>query len=507
MNRASGPITATGVWLAFFALAGCRATERAPSANAISPPPVAITVDVRGILPDLRQSRVICADGTELARRVRGTETDPRLLVDPTDPQHWIVSFMADLPSGGLYAAVSRDAGKSWQIELLPMASHCGGAPAAENTFGDQDMAFTRDGRPVIGAITGTTFMRDGKLAIGTYSVSTSVISFTRDGKGEARPWHRNVISSAGNYQHTVALVQGEDELDAFWAVAANGDIPIDVEPHLDANAIYGARSTDGARWSPPRSIASGSQVWGAVKVPRYGTFLHVDDNEFFARSPGRVSWRRLRPTALRNPNLPIYQFEGGSVFAGDRPLAADTEGCLYQIAAPLSAAQQLVLANAMQLVAAGKEIGVPLDFPLAGNMGGNAIFVSRSCDGGASWLEPVVISESRNGAFGAQIAVARNGNLASTWYGVQAASNDILKVQAFASMSTDKGRSWSTAPIGPPFDMSQAPIFFFTHYLGNYQALEPLSDGSFAAAMTIYSPETKSADIRFSIISGHVNH
>jgi hypothetical protein len=102
-------------------------------------------------------------------------------------------------------------------------------------------------------------------------------------------------------------------------------------------------------------------------------------------------------------------------------------------------------------------------------------IELSHSTDGGSTWSAPVRINGAPQAlAFSPEVAVARNGVVAVTYYDIrtlQPGNTTTLPVSTWLATAPRGGGQFTEREIAPPFDMLTAPNAngFF---LGDYQGL-----------------------------------
>ena len=121
---------------------------------------------------------------------------------------------------------------------------------------------------------------------------------------------------------------------------------------------------------------------------------------------------------------------------------------------------------------------------------GPSTIYFARSTDGGATWSAPGTVKQSPGQAFLPSIAVAADGTIAVSYDDTRndtgTGATDNFTTDVWASISHDRGRTWSERHVAGPFDMATAPESDSSGvaglFVGDYQGLAPVGN-AFAAA------------------------
>jgi hypothetical protein len=397
-------------------------------------------------------------NGAQTGTLFTNAEVEPSVIVNPLSPANLIGAWQQDRWSNGgaqgLMLAATFDGGQNWTLTSVPF-SRCTGGNAGNG--GDLDRAtdpwvsMSPDG---IAYALSLSFS-GGTLAPG--SVSAMLVSRSADGgltwsapitvirDGDQFFNDKGAITADSNDAHFVYAVW--DRLDA----ANNG-------PSWFARTIDG-----GASWQPARGIYDpgvGNQTIG---------------NQIVALAGG----------AILNVFTEI-DIVGGRVTSTIRAIRSTDHGDTW--AAPVTVADLLAVGTL------NPDTGVPVrdgsDVPaLAVDASGvvyvawqdarfssgqrDAIALSRSTDGGATWSTPVrVNSIPATAAFTPTVHVRSDGVIGVTYYDFRNNTSDsaTLPTDYWIATSTD-ALTFREAHLSGPFDLDLAPDAGGA-FLGDYQAL-----------------------------------
>jgi hypothetical protein len=333
------------------------------------------------------------------------SETEPRLAVDPIDPNHLVGVFMQDRWSNGsargLVAGVSFDGGRRWQEVVIPGLSLCSG--------GD----FHRAADP------GVSFAPNGDLYLSAFGVDKGPSGLN------ARTAVLATKSTDGGLTWTAPVTidlqipaetgrQGDD----FPVITADRTDPqiAYVVFSIDRNREMFSRTTDGGQtWEPPRILYDprpGPIVFAnPIVVQPDGSlinFLHMtnpgaDPELLLLRSSDRGQTWTPQPIRIATQQyVAVTDPDTGQLVADGFPgTASDVAGDPSN-------------GNLYAVWQDGRFNGRQHD----------AIAFSMSTDGGLTWSEPIQINQTPTGidpgnqqAFLPTIQVAQDGTVGVTYY------------------------------------------------------------------------------------------
>ena len=406
-----------------------------------------------------------CTGGGAVGVLYANAEVEPFLARSPTNPQVLLAAWQQDRWSDGgaraLVSAVSADGGASWTRTLHPM-SRCGGATAGSS--GDFERATDpwvdvgSDGvMHLMGlAFSGVTFAANSKSAM--------LASRSTDG---GRTWslpQTLVLDGATLFNDKNTLTV--DPLDPRFVYA--------VWDRLDTagnGPTLLARSTDaGLSWEPAREIyrppaaagGTAQTIGNRIVVLTGGTqrgllvnaFTQVDTTAGAARNSVRVQRSADRGLSW---TAPVVVAEHRGVGARDASTGAAIRdgGVIPNIAASPDG----TLWVAWQ------------DSRFSGGLR-DAIAVSRSSDGGATWSTPVEASHGGTApAFTPTLHVRDDGLVGLLYFDLRPDTADTGTLLAASWLATSRdGLGWADTVVWNPFDMAGAPNargLFLGDYMG----------------------------------------
>lgn len=429
--------------------------EEFPAGGAGEPPPPPdgiAELPVSGASP-------FAADCTAPGAQV-GTEVEPQLAVNPTDPNNVIAVWQQDrFPSGGgarsNLAGVTVDGGKTWTPVVLPGISRCAGGE--HERASDPWVSFGPDGM--------------------AYAVSLAV-----DGHGERNALLVNRSSDGGlawsapvAAAQDVALMLNDKESITADPTAAGYAYVVwakFVDTPLETGAPVGtflSRTTDGgATWSPPTliylspgGVAQGNEI---VVLPD-GTLLDVfidiglvgrgSSIAVIRSSDKGQTWSA--PIRIADASYDFYVYgSGGLVRAPTLPSAAVApDGAVY----------------------------------VAWHDGWDgSVFLTRSTDGGLSWTVPTIVADEGT-PFLPSVAVAADGTVGMTFYDFRNDSqyDETTHTDVWFKSSRDGGATWAEKHVAGPFDMDGAP-YSNGRFVGDYHGLDSLGS-EFGAVFGMATP------------------
>jgi hypothetical protein len=338
-------------------------------------------------------------------------EVEPHVTVDPTNPNHLVAMFQQDRwndgGSNGDVVVVSNNGGASWHLaSSQPAFTICQGATSGSSGF------FDRTTDPWL------SYSADGKIV---YAIADS---FNANGP-------------------------------AFGG----------------ASAILVSRSLDGG------------ETWQTPVTARFDASTTVlNDKETVTADPNApnvayAAWDRLvSPSQNANPGA----FNVSPAFRGPAMFAKTTDGGqTWSQGRPIfdPGQKNQTIGNQIVVPTAGPAAGVLVDgFSLIQTKGGkgnpretDSVAVIRSTDGGATWSQPITVSNQqvasvsiagqdvRSSDFLPEFAAAPDGTLYAVWQDRRFSPTGTSKIAL--SRSTDGGLHWS-APIRVDQSPGDTPAF-----------------------------------------------
>jgi len=404
-------------------------------------------------------------------------EVEPRVAVNPKDPNNIVGVFQQDRWSNGgahgLVAGVSHDGGTTWS-ETWAHFSTCSGGTAANG--GNYDRASD----PWV------SFTPNGDLYQISLSASADLITSailvsksTNGGDTWSEPITLRRDSSAFNFNDKESITADPTNASDVYAVWDRSRFPSD---NADFNALHSfafrgdiffSRTTNGGTsWEAPRDLftqnknqfAIGNQI---VVLPN-GTLVDIfnlgkgsgiqPSDQFFQaviRSTDKgVTWSKPiiiskdMSVAVTDPDTgaPVRAGAGLPDIAVDR-----TTGTLYAVWAD------------------GR----------FSNGAHDDIALSRSTDGGLTWSAPVKINQTTNNAaaFTPSVYVAADGTVGVTSYDFRnntaaaGVPTDYWLVRCSSSADCTNPANWSETHVAGSFDIEIAPVSR-GYFLGDYEGL-----------------------------------
>lgn len=441
---------------------------------------------------------------------IKDEETDPRLAINPDNPNEIAVAFMRD-PILAISAAFSRDGGLSWQESEPPEHSPCTGPDY--NAFGDQDIDTDVSGRLYL-AHTQGNFLPEGQAMDPSMDawMDSKVVAAVSDDGGET--WSQPLeLAPMGEYQHMV-LVAGDKQqagrATVAWSLGENPSVLEHMTPHLDDKYVFFSQTKDGGKsWSAPKKVMPGFGLLDLVQFSD-GQLLAVGPNtqekmDWFM-DPGLIGalgdkqgvWGIPFELPLVSNTVMFNHPDGGSILAIDVPVTVGSDDRLYQVASRFERSWVCSMIDLMRSKVTSW-CGNPDEEQ-------GQLLVSVSSDRGSTWSDAKAISTFKGPAWNASIAANDAGVLGAFWYD---ARNDIagdgeITTRAMFAASVDGGNSWQEVALSESFDMAKAPTPHQPLYLGNYVEVKALGDNSFGVAYTVTAPlaEHGRSDLHFTRIT-----
>ncbi|MFL5272710.1 MAG: sialidase family protein [Anaeromyxobacteraceae bacterium] len=407
-------------------------------------------------------------DGTHF----RGAEVEPSLAVDPTDPAHLVAAWQQDRWSNGgasgIVSAVSRDGGRTWARSVAPL-SRCGGGTPSNG--GDSERA--SDPWVAIAA-DGTAY--EASLSFDRTSPAAAIlVSRSTDG---GATWGSPTTLERDD-DPDVTVDKGSitaDPTDARLVYAVWDRLTgLSRNPPVGTGPTWFARTLDGGgHWQPAKQIYDpgfDAQTIGNVIVVLPGGAL-VNLLVVITNASSRTPTERI--AVMRSDD------QGGNwgspIVVADLidPGVVDGTTALRTGALPSIAVDRA--SGALYVAWADARFG---------NGVRDAIVLSTSPDGGASWSPPAIVNGvPAAAAFTPVVAVAGGGRIGVLYADLRDDDPQRTLAHAWLATSADGGTTWHDAPLGGPFDLRGAPDAGGL-FLGDYQGLVAQGDG-FAAAVAI---------------------
>ena len=416
--------------------------------------------------------RAGCNGGTQPGTNFINAEVEPYVASDPTDGNHFIVSFQQDRwgngGSNGVLTAATFDGGKTWTRATVPV-SRCGGGTAANGG------GYERASNPWV------TISADGKAYLAAIAFDVS----------------------AGSDGSTVILVSRSDDGGRTWGDPAtlvhdrdfnvlNDKVAVTADPTDPSRAyvvwdrVTGLTQTDAPGSGPALLSILSNGTWSApATIHDPGLNLQTISNQLVVLPDGT-----LVEMFLLLANLPNQLPDNGSI----QVIRSQDHGATWS--APIEVAELRVVpvtdARTGVPVRAGAfipEIAVdPLSGALFvvwedgrfGNFTTEAVALSASVDGGRTWSSPRRINgDSSVPAFEPTVRVGKSGVVAVLYEDLRhlQSGNGTFLATYWLATSSDGGASFTEQQQGSDFDLSEA-FFGPSYFLGDYQGLAATADG-----------------------------
>jgi Repeat of unknown function (DUF5648) len=395
---------------------------------------------------------------------VENSEVEAWITVDPRAPDHFLGVFQQDRWSiggaHGLIAAVSFDAGRSWQKTSAAFSRCTGGTPA---NGGD----YWRASNPWV------SFAPDG-------TAWQAGIAFGGGPRGIAGS--SNVVASRstdGGIHWDVPTVFIDDNSLHF-----NDKTAVTADP-TDSRYVYVVwdriSDSDGPSWMA--RTADGGISWEPARIIyNPGVNRQTINNQIAVLPDGSLVdfFTELPIVGDDIPLMGIIRSTDKGLTWSPRIRIADMLG--VGASNPLTG-ERIRDATILGQIAAdrqGRLFAVWQDGRFTAGARDAAVIVT-SADGGLTWTDPVRVSADPGvPAFEPAVAIARDGTIGVTYFDFRTAATDpaTLPTDYWLARSTD-GVHWSDTHVDGPFDYNLAPSVP-SHFLGDYQGIATVGN-SFA--------------------------
>jgi hypothetical protein len=396
------------------------------------------------------------------AEAIPGSEVEPAIAVDPSDPRTLVTTWQQDVggaSSRSDLVASSRDGGRSWHTAAIPRLTACTGGQA--DFASDPWLSIGADGTVYFSGTTGTATSQPPPVAV--------VASTSGD---HGKTWRApTTIAPAEPGNDSDSVTASPTRAGRAYLVWANWDHTYQLPM---TGALRFSRTTDhGSHWSAPVLVhqpsATSIDFSGHIVVLRDGTLLTVWANFDLAQGVGTLMASRSRDegrtwqSAVDIASQPVGMFadpETGQELPqpGFPSVALSPDGTVY----------------------------VASESSSSPNSG--AVSVARSRDGGRTWSTSRLPGVTAF-AFEPAIAVDSRGRVGLLWYDLRrdVPGDAALTTDVWFARSSDRGATWRQSHVAGPFDLRTAPI----HWIGEYQGLVGSRSG-FAGVVTMAAPRAK---------------
>jgi hypothetical protein len=403
-----------------------------------------------------------CPERRRDAEAIPGSEVEPAIAVDPSDPRTLVTTWQQDVggaSSRSDLVAFSRDGGRSWHTATIPRLTVCTGGDA--DFASDPWLSIGVDGTVYFSGTTGTATSQPPPVAV--------VASTSRD---HGHTWHApTTIAPAEPGNDSDAVTASPTRAGHAYLVWANWDHTYQLPMTA---ALRFSRTTDhGSHWSAPVLIhqpaPTAIDFSGHIVVLRDGTLLAVWANADLAQGVGTLMASRSGDKGRTwQPAVDIASQPVG-MFADP-----DTGQELPQPGFP-----SVALSPDGTVYVASESSSSPSS---------GAVSVSRSRDGGRTWSTSRLPGVTAF-AFEPAIAVDSRGRVGLLWYDLRrdGPGDAALTTDVWFARSSDRGATWRQSHLAGPFDLRTAAV----HWIGEYQGLVGAGTG-FAGVVTMAAPRAK---------------
>jgi hypothetical protein len=403
-----------------------------------------------------------------------GSEVEPTLAVDPSDPRTVVAAYQQDrIKTGsslGIVDSVSRDGGRTFTQRLLPGTSGCQGG-IGKGT--DPQVSIAKDG-----TVYTITQVADGYVMSRSHdhgdtskvlrvTTGNTLINFDDKESLLADPFRPGHLYLAWDD------IQGVQPADNFLAGLAE-------------TVRFTSTSNGGDTWSGRgtayQPVAPAYSAGGPVIVERPGGELvvlfgtHRNDDAVNLPAQSDVLM------AVRSSN-------GGKTFTAPTPVAtvppASSDVIDPGTGKCIRTGGDCPGNHLADGLAAAVEPDGTIDAIWQQNKRATSgdIMLSRSSDGGVHWSAPRVAVHSATQVFLPEVAVGPNGTVGISYDAARpyAKGDTAFNADAFLATATDGSKPFTPVRLAGPFDLRKAPestTEAVGHFLGDYNGLVAFPDG-----------------------------
>jgi hypothetical protein len=345
----------------------------------------------------------------------------------------------------GLGFALSRDGGKRWRAARIPGLTRCDGGSADRTAVNEAQVSVGADGTIYVGL---EIYVGETSGAAGRERLA-AIVRSTDGGHRWNRPWILGPTDKFADQEFVTPDPSRPSHAYASWhnfEPDPTGQLPKDA-------ATYLAETSDaGKHWSAPRLVsrpAPGNyNVASHLLLEPDGTLVNV-----FTRLTAANLIGPPAPGATQVSIASMRSEDGGMTWSP--PLQVATLNAPAVVDPDTGQAVNLF---ANETVATGPHGTIYVAWRDIQDIGASRILVSRSRDGGKSWVTLPAAAEVPAQAFLPQVAVARDGRVGVSWDDLRKdhPGDDELTANVWFASSGDHGRSWGRLRLTPSFDLRE---------------------------------------------------
>lgn len=427
-----------------------------------------------------------CGPNAFFGSNFEGAEVEPMVAVSPANPDDLVATWFQDA-SLTYVTAVSRDGGRNWRTVPVPGISACDGGTAQAGadswlSIGPDETVYLSgfsvhlDALPVPLPTRTTMQVSRGTFAPGN-DIAWSAPSVVQAGAGV---FHDRPVVTAHPTEPGRAYVLWNDGTQ--------------VPPAIVQPLMFSTSDDGGVTWSapalvhlPPAGISHEGRIHALGDGALLATFMVIATHPFTHQllskrsEDGGRTWQAVPTTIAEIPAGPAVPVHGDCRTLA-APIRDEDHGprCVQMPEQELFAdvaPDGSVFATWAQRVADDQ----------------SAVRVSRSFDGGRTWLPSVSVSPAAGEKAIPALAIASDGTLGVAWYDFRSdvAGDGLFSSEVWFAHSRDNGATWHEERLAGPFDMNTAPYRLIPVeglFLGDYFGLVPV-DGGFGAVFALPAP------------------